>query len=85
MGDARTEKVSEVLQRVSKLEVFQKLNDGEPWEMGEHLGVSAEEARKATREVENICLYCDQFFAKHMQAFNPDTFQELPVVKGGSR
>jgi len=81
MGDARTEKVADVLQRVSKMEVFQKLNEGEPWQMGEHLGISQEEAKARTRQVENICLYCDQFFAEHMQDFNMDSMIDLPVVK----
>jgi organic radical activating enzyme len=81
MGDARTEKVVDVLQRVSKMEVFQHLNDGEPWKMGAHLGISEEEAKRLTEEDENICLYCDRFFNDHMQELNPDTFRELPVVK----
>ena len=66
MGDARTEKVAEVLQRVSKMEVFQKLNLGEPWKMGEFIGISEEQAKKDTEVVQNICLYCDLFFTKYL-------------------
>lgn len=62
LGDARTEKVSDVLLRVSKMKIFQMLNEGEPWKMGEQLGVSEEEAKSKTRELKNICLYCDHFF-----------------------
>jgi hypothetical protein len=80
MGDARTEKVAEVLERVSKMEVFQRLNDGEPYRMGEHLGISEAAARARGRVVENICLYCDSFFAEKMQALNTDSFIALPVV-----
>lgn len=80
MGDARTEDVADVLQRVSKMEVFQKLNEGDPWRMGEHLGVTEAEAKAKTKELENICLYCDAFFNEHMQDFNSGTFKELPVV-----
>lgn len=80
MGDARTEKVAGVLERVSKHEVFQKLNQGDPWRMGEHLGISEEEARRQTRELKNICLYCDAFFARHMQAFNREGYIPLPVA-----
>ncbi|MEO1712576.1 MAG: radical SAM protein [Bacteroidota bacterium] len=80
MGDARTESVSEVLSRVSKQEVFQKLNEGEPWKMGEHLGISEADAKARTVSAENICLYCDNFFRDHMQAYNSSTFRELPVV-----
>jgi hypothetical protein len=82
MGDARKEKVADVLERMSSHPVFKKLNEGEPWEMGEHLGISREEAIKATEKVENICLYCDQFFNEHMQDLNDGTFKELPVVEG---
>ncbi len=80
MGDARREKVADVLARVAEHPVFQKLNEGDPWRMGEHLGISEAAARARTRELENICLYCDDFFREHMQTFNPDTFVELPVV-----
>lgn len=80
IGDARTEHIPDVLRRVSSSVVFQKLNDGEPWLMGEHLGIPKAEAMRKTEELENICLYCDHFFQHHMQALNPDTFQPLPVV-----
>jgi len=80
MGDARSEKVSDVLERVKDHPVFQKLNEGEPWKMGEHLGISVEQAKAATLEAQNICLYCDQFFKEHMQDFNSSSFRELPVV-----
>lgn len=79
MGDARIEKVAEVLERVSKLEVFQKLNDGEPYKMGEHLGISEAEAIEQGKMVENICLYCDRFFAEHLQDFNTEAFIALPI------
>ncbi|MBK8491456.1 MAG: radical SAM protein [Saprospirales bacterium] len=80
IGDARKEKVAEVLARVSKMEVFQRLNEGDPWRMGESLGVTEEAARARTRELENVCLYCDAFFREHLQGFNSGTFRELPVV-----
>ncbi len=80
MGDALKEKVTDVLQRVSKMEVFQHLNEGSPWKMGKHLDVSKEEAMAETKKVENICLYCDCFFAQHMQELNSNTFVALPVA-----
>jgi len=80
MGDARREHVANVLQRVSENPVFQKLNEGDPWRMGEHLGVSESKAKARTEKLQNICLYCDEFFNHHMQDYNPDTFVELPVV-----
>ena len=80
MGDARIEKLTDVLDRVSQMKVFQKLNDGKPWEMGMHLGVSKTEAIQKTEELENICLYCDHFFANQMEELNPETFRPLPLV-----
>lgn len=80
MGDARKEKVKDVLERASKLTVFQRLNDGEPWKMGEHLGISEAEAKLQTVQDENICLYCDRFFSENMQDFNTTTFIELPLI-----
>lgn len=80
MGDARKQKVSEVLEKVSTHPVFKALNDGKPQKMGEHLGISFEEAKKKTEELKNICLYCDHFFTEHMTSWNPDTFIPLPVI-----
>lgn len=81
MGDARKERVAEVLQRVAEHPVFQQLNKGEPWKMGESYGISEAAARAKTQELGNICLYCDHFFKENLQAFNTDTFIELPVSK----
>jgi len=67
LGDARTEKISDVLQKVSTNKIFQALNEGEPWKMGEHLGISYESAKEMTKEFKNICLYCDDFFRHHVQ------------------
>jgi hypothetical protein len=43
LGDARTQKVSEVLEKVSTHPVFMALNDGQPQKMGEHLGITYKE------------------------------------------
>ncbi|MCF8715714.1 radical SAM protein [Joostella atrarenae] len=65
MGDARKEKVSEVLKRASNNAVFKALNAGEPLEMGIELGVSKSEAEAKNQELKNICLYCDHFMKCH--------------------
>lgn len=65
MGDARKEKVSDVMERVAGSEIFQEINKGRPWKMGESIGVSEEYARERTQELENVCLWCDEFFTKH--------------------
>ena len=80
MGDAREEHVPDVLLKASKHPVFQALQNGEPWDMGEHLGISREEAKAKTIELENICLYCDHFFSEQMHEWNSETFTPLPVV-----
>jgi organic radical activating enzyme len=80
MGDARKEKVSDVLAQVSKNKVFLKLNEGDPWKMGEHLGISEDDAIRRTEKMKNICLYCDEFFRENMQAFNSESFIELPTI-----
>lgn len=65
MGDARREKVADVLTRVADDPIMQKLNEGDPITMGESIGISAEYAQQRTNELENICLWCDEFFKKH--------------------
>lgn len=65
MGDARVEKVSGVLKRVALSPVFQKINEGDPLAMGESIGISHIYAKARTEVLENICLWCDEFFAKH--------------------
>lgn len=65
MGDARTEKVADVLERVSQSPVFQMLDKGDPYKMGESIGITEEKARKRCGELENVCLWCDEFFEQH--------------------
>ena len=62
MGDARTERVADVLQRVSTSPVFQKINEGDPLSMGESIGISREFATARNEELQNVCLWCDEFF-----------------------
>ncbi len=65
LGDARTEKVADVLARIADNPVFQKINEGDPLGMGESVGIPREHAKKRTCELKNICLWCDEFFDKH--------------------
>ncbi|MGB3548106.1 MAG: radical SAM protein [Saprospiraceae bacterium] len=81
MGDARVDKVSDVLLRMREHPVFQHLNDGNPYRMGEHLGVTEADARAQTAALKNICLYCDSFFNEHLQEMNTGKFIALPVYK----
>lgn len=65
LGDARLEKVEEVLLRSSKSEVMRMLNEGNAYGMGESLGINEEYGRKRSEELNNVCLWCDEFFTKH--------------------
>ncbi len=65
MGDARKEKVADVVQRASQNTVFKILNEGDPLKMGLHLGVSEADAARQNEKLQNICLYCDAFMKCH--------------------
>lgn len=68
IGDARRERISAMLERVAALPVFQELNQGDPYAMGEALGVERGYARGRARELENVCLWCDEFFGRFLDA-----------------
>ncbi len=82
MGDARTEKVVDVLARMSKSEIFRQINQGDPWKMGESIGVGEAYAKERTKADGNICLWCDEFFERHydMQKLEPKS----PATAGQS-
>ncbi|HBH22033.1 MAG TPA: radical SAM protein [Cytophagales bacterium] len=65
LGDARVDDVSDVLERVSKSPVFQQLDKGNPYAMGESIGITEAHARKRCSELKNVCLWCDEFFEHH--------------------
>lgn len=65
LGDARTERVSDVLARVAPHPVFQALNQGDAYGMGASLGISAEEGLARAVESGSVCLWCDEFFSQH--------------------
>jgi len=62
MGDARQEKVADVMARVAQSPVFQKINEGDPLGMGESVGISREFAEARNAELQNVCRWCDEFF-----------------------
>ncbi len=79
MGDARIENVADVVQRMSKKDIFQQLNQGEPWKMGEHLGISLDQAKAETEVLKNICLYCDSFFARYLDPVTLEPTLKRPL------
>jgi hypothetical protein len=81
LGDARRERVAEVLLRASKTTVGKALNDGNPYQMGVDLGISEQQARKKAEGFENVCLYCDHFFETELKSLKTDTLIELPQVR----
>lgn len=68
MGDARREKVADVLARVSTHPVFQSINMGDPVGMGESVGISQEFASERLEELQNVCLWCHEFFRDYFDA-----------------
>ena len=66
IGDARNERVADVLQRVAGSPIFQALNTGDAYAMGESVGISAETGRARADALQNVCLWCDAFFAEHL-------------------
>jgi organic radical activating enzyme len=72
LGDARTERVADILQRSSKSDVFLKLNEGDAYGMAESFGVSAEQGLKRAVELQNVCLWCDEVFEKYSLSLNKE-------------
>ncbi|MDI1324376.1 MAG: radical SAM protein [Algoriphagus sp.] len=65
LGDARKEKVATILKRVADSPVMKKLNEGDIFGIGESMGISAEYGRERSESLQNVCLWCDEFFTKH--------------------
>lgn len=84
MGDARRERVADVLKRIAVSPVFQKINVGDPYGMGESLGMSAADGSGRAVALQNVCLWCDEFFRLHydiarLGARQPGSPALLPV------
>ena len=65
LGDARIERVSDVLRRVAESPVFLKINEGDPYGMGAPLGIDRDRGLARANELGNVCLWCDEFFERH--------------------
>lgn len=65
MGDARKEKIADILSRISTSPIMQKLNQGDIYGIGESIGISKDYGRQRAEELQNVCLWCDEFFTKH--------------------
>lgn len=62
---ARLMTLADVLTRVAELPIFQALDKGDPYSMGETIGVTTEYAHKRCGELGNVCLWCDEFFTTY--------------------
>lgn len=69
LADLRNESLTGAVKRVTDHPMWAALNRGEPWKMGEYKGISESEARRRTAELGSVCLWCDEFFAKHYEGF----------------
>ena len=65
MGDARKDLIEDVLLQATKSAVFRSINQGDPLGMGISQGISREYALLRTNELQNVCLWCDEFFEHH--------------------
>jgi hypothetical protein len=54
--------------------------------MGESVGVSADHGRARALALENVCLWCDEFMARHLEPVTLAARAEpLPEPPGGTR
>ncbi len=67
LGDARRERVSAVLDRVASNPVFERLNQGDAYGMGESLGVGEDHGRARAMALQSVCLWCDEFMARYLE------------------
>jgi hypothetical protein len=80
LGDARREKVADVLARLAGNPVFETLDKGDIYGVGESIGISRDYAHKRCGELGNVCLWCDEFFEKH---YDLRALQARPPVAEG--
>lgn len=73
LGDARVERISTILDRVAGSPVLAKINEGDPYAMGESLGLDKAYGTERAVALENVCLWCDEFFDRHfdMETLGP--------------
>ena len=91
LGDARTEPVADILARIADSPVMKALNAGNPYGMGEAIGVPEAFGRERANELQNVCLWCDEFLESHFDMATMSRREEtaessqprfsLPVIK----
>ncbi len=66
IGSLFEETLLAILDRCARHPLYRALNEGRPEAMGEFLGISEEEGYRRSAELGNHCLWCDEFFTKHV-------------------
>jgi organic radical activating enzyme len=66
IGDARRDRVSDAIERVVSSPVFQKLDAGDPYGMGESIGVTEAYGKERADALGNVCLWCDEFMERFL-------------------
>lgn len=68
IGNLAEEKLVDILESLKGHPVFEAMNQGEPWRMGETMGWNEEKFRQASKTVTpkgndyaNLCIGCDRF------------------------
>lgn len=64
IGDARSQNVAEVMRRVSRISAYRKINNGDPYALAEHIGVTRDEGVELAKKLGNVCLACDELCAR---------------------
>ena len=65
LGDVSEEPLLQILDRARGDPMWEALNKGEPWAMGDDAGIDAAFARKRIQELGSVCLWCDEYFTKY--------------------
>lgn len=73
LADLRHENLTDAVEKVTAHPMWQALNKGEPSQMGIYKGISEATATGRITALGNVCLWCDEFFEKHYEAFVPNT------------
>ncbi len=68
LADLRTTSLTDTMAKISGDPMWQRLNEGDPWRMGEHLGVTHDEADARIEALGSVCRYCDEFMVGYLGA-----------------
>jgi hypothetical protein len=67
LGDARRERVADVLDRIAASPIFQRLNQGDPYSAGESVGADEAYGHRRADALKNVCLWCDELLERFLR------------------